>query len=44
MYILVIILFIIIVSGITYYIINRKKIEQHTKEVYLLENREKLNK
>ena len=40
--ILCIILFIIILSGITYYIINRKKLQQHIKESYLKENREKL--
>ena len=42
--ILCIILFIIIISGITYYIINRRKIEQHIEENYLKENREKFNK
>ena len=35
MTILCIILFIIILSGVTYYIINRKKLEQHIKENYL---------
>ena len=42
--ILCIILFIIIISGITYYIVNRRKIEQHIEKVYLEENREKFNK
>ena len=41
-YIIFILLFIII-GGITYYIINRKKIQQHIEESYLLKNREKLN-
>ena len=44
MYILCLFLFIIIISGITYYIINRKKIQQHIEEIYLKENREKFNK
>ena len=43
MYILCILLFIIIISGITYYIINRKKLQQQIKEDYLKENREKFN-
>ena len=44
MYILIIILFIIIISGITYYIANRKKLEQQIKEDYLQKNREEFNK
>ena len=42
-YIIFILLFIII-GGIVYYIINRKKIQQQIKENYLKENREKFNK
>ena len=40
-YIIIILLFIIII-GITYYLINRKKIQRHIEENYLKENREKL--
>ena len=44
LYILNIILLFIIIGLIGYYIINRKKIEQHIKENYLLKNREEFNK
>jgi uncharacterized protein YneF (UPF0154 family) len=42
-YIIFILLFIII-GFIIYYIINRKKLEQHIKEDYLNKNREEFNK
>ena len=42
-YIIIILLFIII-GLVLYYIINRKKIQQHIKEDYLKENREEFNK
>ena len=42
-YIIILLLFIIII-GVTYYLINRKKIQQHIEENYLKENREKFNK
>ena len=42
MYQLCIILLLVIIIGISYYIINRKKIEQNIEENYLQKNREKL--
>ena len=42
-YIIYVLLFIII-TGITYYTIRRKKLEQHIKENYLNKNREEFNK
>ena len=43
LYFIIIILLFIIICGITYYIQNRKKIQQQIKEDYLKENREKFN-
>ena len=41
---IIFILLLIIIGTIIYYIINRKKIQQHIEEVYLKENSERLNK
>ena len=41
---IIILLLFIIAGGFVYYIINRKKLEQHIKEDYLNKNREEFNK